>query len=502
MLSASFAAMLSAYGNATADVAAKVDPEQRTVDMIAWSITVPFAVLAAVMVLMSCSSKFCSLVCMEPPDLSLKGVPATGKAAPAVAQAETQPSSTAAAAAAQQPLPRLWRVGDGFYDLTEFIPKHPGGGLVLEQTVGTEISALFHSHHLTEKPAKILESYRVAKVSPEDAAAIPACDYSFAKDGFFQTLKRRVIAMNIHAPTQVTWGYKFKVCVALAAFAVSWAACCLMPMDATWGRMVVALALLNAWLRMCITGIGHEAIHGRNQNRFTFELFDMMMIFPSEEWHKEHVVQHHPHTKRFDMDPDEILDPFRLCNSVPWQLHHVVQAPLQLVLVLASVIIYVDKRVVNAQFPIRGAAYLLAFHLLPLFTRASTSEALWLMLFSGGFAQLITIFCFHLSHINESNALHADFQFGTDWGAHQLCTSSNFLGRAAALFSITGMLEMQIEHHLFPGLSYRNQKKIVPLVQLTAKEFGLPYYQFPSAIHGMAAHLYTLHKNGWMPAAA
>ena len=57
----------------------------------------------------------------------------------------------------------------------------------------------------------------------------------------------------------------------------------------------------------------------------SWEIFDMMMLFPSMEWHKEHVLQHHPHTKRFGEDPDEILDPFRLCASTPWTPVHLFQ---------------------------------------------------------------------------------------------------------------------------------------------------------------------------------
>ena len=84
----------------------------------------------------------------------------------------------------------LWRLDDQFYDLTEFVRHHPGGELAIRQSEGTEISALFHSHHMREIPESLLAKYRV-QVEPAIAAQIPPCDYSFHEKGFFQTCKRR-----------------------------------------------------------------------------------------------------------------------------------------------------------------------------------------------------------------------------------------------------------------------------------------------------------------------
>ena len=84
----------------------------------------------------------------------------------------------------------LWRLDDQFYDLTEFVRHHPGGELAISQSEGTEISALFHSHHMRAIPESLLAKYRV-QVEPATAARIPPCDYSFHEKGFFQTCKRR-----------------------------------------------------------------------------------------------------------------------------------------------------------------------------------------------------------------------------------------------------------------------------------------------------------------------
>jgi len=414
--------------------------------------------------------------------------PASAPAAPAPAEQPKGPPKKAMDTPKSSP---LWRVDDAHYDLTPFFHKHPGGAMVFEQSVGQDITALFHSHHLSTAPAEILKKYVVADVPAEHV--IEPLDYSFAETGFFMTLKRRIVAMNIRKPSDTDLAYKLKVTAVFTSMCLTWLGVCFLP----YSYVAIAVALINCTLRMTVTGIGHEAIHGRLQNKLTWEFFDMMMLFPSASWHDEHVTQHHPHTKRQKdgefLDPDEVLDPFRLCSNVPWMPVHVLQTPLQLVLLAASYISYIDKHLVCRKAILKGTAYLFLFHLLPFFTRDSRSEAAILTTLSVGLANLITVFCFHLSHINSPNEKHCDMVAGTDWGAHQLTCSANFLGPFHILCGVTGMLEMQIEHHLFPALSYANQLRIKPVVEATAKEFGLPYYEYSNALTGIFGHLAHLH---------
>ena len=59
------------------------------------------------------------------------------------------------------------------------------------------------------------------------------------------------------------------------------------------------------------------------------------------------------------------------------------------------------------------------------------------------------------------------------------------------------MLDLQVEHHLFPTLSYAEQWKIKPFVEQTARDFGLPYYEYSSVFHGQAASIFHQHKLAW-----
>lgn len=395
--------------------------------------------------------------------------------------------------------PRLWRLDGKFYDLTDFIQKHPGGVYPLRQSMGLDITPMFHSHHMRGVPEVLLAKYRVHDPTPEDVAYIEPCDYTFDEGGFFQECKRRVQSLGLTDNARhVDHVYALNATCVFVAFLATWYAVCLTPLSTT----VVALSLVNVRARITMTGIGHEAIHGRMQNWLTWEVFDMMMLFPSRTWHFEHVLQHHPHTKRHEYDPDEILDPFRLCEHAPWMLLHIFQVPLQMItLPFATVIACMDKHFICRVDMLKGLFYLLTLHLAPFFTRPAWSEAWLLFGLSVGIASTIIVLAFHVSHVNESNALHARFQSGGDWGAHQLLTSSNFNGTFSYFFYATGMLDMQIEHHIFPSLGYKMQRKIKPVVEQCARDFGLPYYEHASLWGGVASHLSFMHKLAWAPTA-
>jgi linoleoyl-CoA desaturase len=82
-----------------------------------------------------------------------------------------------------------------------------------------------------------------------------------------------------------------------------------------------------------------------------------------------------------------------------------------------------------------------------------------------------------------------------DWAVLQVMTASNFATDSFFWTCISGGLNFQIEHHLFPGMNHTHLPSISPIVRQTCKEFGVPYKNFPSfwaAIYSYYSHLKTL----------
>jgi linoleoyl-CoA desaturase len=88
------------------------------------------------------------------------------------------------------------------------------------------------------------------------------------------------------------------------------------------------------------------------------------------------------------------------------------------------------------------------------------------------------------------------------WAIHQLHTTTNF-GRKHRLFSwFVGGLNYQVEHHLFPNICHVHYRAIAPIVETTAKEFGLPYKSKETFMEALVAHATIMRELGKKPALA
>ncbi len=79
---------------------------------------------------------------------------------------------------------------------------------------------------------------------------------------------------------------------------------------------------------------------------------------------------------------------------------------------------------------------------------------------------------------------------------HQLGTTANFAPGSAWVTWFTGGLNHQVEHHLFPHISHLHYRKLSEIVRNTAREFDLPYYEYPSLWSALRSHLRVLKALG------
>jgi fatty acid desaturase len=85
-------------------------------------------------------------------------------------------------------------------------------------------------------------------------------------------------------------------------------------------------------------------------------------------------------------------------------------------------------------------------------------------------------FCFAISsqfnHITMKNMESEDL---SDWYKHQVLTSHTFCPNSLFWFFFTGGLNLQIEHHLFPGVNHWHLRRIQPIVQRICKKHNVHY---------------------------
>ena len=106
---------------------------------------------------------------------------------------------------------------------------------------------------------------------------------------------------------------------------------------------------------------------------------------------------------------------------------------------------------------------------------------------------------FQLAHVvegadqpvpDENDTIH------TDWAVHEVLTTADFARNNRFLNWYVGGLNFQIEHHLFPHICHVHYRKIAPIVERTAREFGLTYNLKPTLFAALASHVRRLRTLG------
>jgi linoleoyl-CoA desaturase len=127
----------------------------------------------------------------------------------------------------------------------------------------------------------------------------------------------------------------------------------------------------------------------------------------------------------------------------------------------------------------------------------------FLEIFAGFFimhyiAGLILGSVFQPAHVMEVNEypIAEDDLIPDNWMAHQLKTTCNFAGNNRIFSWFVGGLNYQIEHHLYPNICHVHYAKLAPIVEQTAKEFGIPYHNYGSFRKALINHKKMLFALG------
>jgi acyl-lipid (8-3)-desaturase len=82
------------------------------------------------------------------------------------------------------------------------------------------------------------------------------------------------------------------------------------------------------------------------------------------------------------------------------------------------------------------------------------------------------------------------------WAAGQLATSADFAHASPFWLHVSGGLNYQVVHHLFPGVAHAHYPALAPIVMRAAEEAGIRYRVYPSFPSALAAHFRHLRAMG------
>lgn len=360
----------------------------------------------------------------------------------------------------------LWRIHDNLYDLTEFIDRHPGGPDWLRLTKGTDITEAFEAHHLTPNPEAILPKYKVR------AAKEPRLyKFTFKEDGFYRTLRNRVIAelpkLN-YGPVQTS---KLVVDMLLVSIFIS------APLTVRFQSY--AFAFLTGLLITWAVVAAHNYIHRRdNWRMFVFNL----SLFSYREWRVSHAMSHHIYPNSLHDLEISMFEPFmswipdaRFKNNLQryasWIYGPLVYALLYMGECFKRICLalFTDKKVFSKDDLVPLIVPLVMYF----FGNQDVSTVLkyWLV------TMMMASFIFGLIGLNAAHH-HPDvthegdaLREGLDWGIYQLDTVMDRADLRGSHFLVLTHFGEHSLHHLFPTLDHGILPQLNDIFIKTCKEF-------------------------------
>ncbi|KAH7301141.1 hypothetical protein KP509_23G014300 [Ceratopteris richardii] len=409
------------------------------------------------------------------------------------------------------------------YDVTSWVPRHPGGSLIYVN-VGKDSTQLFDSYHPLHV-RKLLERYCIGslKLGENPYADVGSVQYkNSGGEDFYLTLKSRVenYFRMMKVNSRVHPHMFMKSILLLAIYMMSYL------FTFYWGGSLVLSIFSTVLMGFMVAEIGiciqHDANHGAYSNckalGYLMSTSLDLVGASSFMWRQQHVVGHHSFTNVDGYDPDiRVSDPDlrRVTKNQPRRKYHYFQhwylAWLYGLLAFKS--IFVDDFVALKSSSIGqiklpkmtsleswifwGGKLFYALYMLVLphcFGCYSGIQVAILYLISQLVAGWTLAFMFQVAHVVEK----ADFpvhekkdgisKVSKGWAELQVRTTNNFSTDSLFWLHVSGGLNFQIEHHLFPGLCHLYYPNIQPIVKETCKEFNVPYNSFPTFWSALRAH--------------
>jgi len=404
---------------------------------------------------------------------------------------------------------------DNVYDITAWIPVHPGGDLV-RQAAGTECTGLFESSHPPYVNQSFLEKYKIGELHPEER------DPRYIYDSeFWITLKKRVWDhfRNNKIPRHDVPRYYLESFVFLASFWLCYGL-------GLYYHSYVGILLAAILSPLCSICIMHDGQHGAASrypviNHIMGFVIDLMGA-SGYVWKHEHNLGHHQYTNT-DTDPDALSGApwVRLCSLSPYAWYHkyqhiyvwILYALIMARWYVADIVCFFTQRFNGkAMYPMsRTEQWLfwvgkIFYANMTLFVPAYLYGWSWGLL---SYATFTVAASYSFACQFTVNHLTPDLYWPTqrkaeeqerDWAKLQIMTASNYsMGSAWASF-FSGGLNNQIEHHLFPTFCHLHYgPHISPIVRQLCAEHQVPYTVLPSYWDAFCGHYRQLCKMGTPP---
>ncbi|MCH8319202.1 MAG: acyl-CoA desaturase [Bacteroidetes bacterium] len=289
--------------------------------------------------------------------------------------------------------------------------------------------------------------------------------------------------------------------------------------------MFLLWILIGFFTAFAGVNIGHDAVHGAYSSNKTVNTV-LGYIFNiaganAYMWGILHNIVHHTYTNIQGYDPD--INSVPLTRLSPHQKRYKIQryqhwyafifygfASLGWVFIkdyknffTKNVGNYYDKQHPKIEYFILfffKAVYYTVFLVLPLVLVNQPWQIILAGFFVLHFVEGITlVLTVMLAHMVDDVAFPLPDKHNkieNTWAVHQLFTTADFARNNPLVSFFFGGLNFHIEHHLFPKICHVHHRPLSDIVKQTAREFNLPYYDYPTFGGAIRSHVRFLKKLG------
>jgi len=400
-----------------------------------------------------------------------------------------------------------WIVVQGkVYDVTAWAPNHPGGNILITGA-GRESTAFMHSYH-PRYVLELLDQYYIGDLENYD-------NYYTFESKFYSTMKARV---EKHLKdNHLTRDSSQMYLTTLGVFAL-WALGYYFGFMRGYFVATIFFGIMHSQIGINIMHDGNHGAYSSSPWLCNIASFMMdMMGGSSIVWLHQHNIGHHPNANNsempdaFDPDASSGFPYIRLNPSQP----HKPYMRFQHIYIWILICFLNFKWFINDIRSIKRQRYSVVeffniadrdIYRLYLTKAFFGVYGVFVPLYSLGITGLLHfllfmvvtsysfVLMFSVNHLTEDtsfpdSSLSAESR---DWAVLQAMTSSNFANDSTFWTIVSGGLNFQIEHHLFPGINHTHLPGISPIVKQTCKEFGVPYHSIPTfsgAVYSYYSHV-------------
>lgn len=283
-------------------------------------------------------------------------------------------------------------------------------------------------------------------------------------------------------------------------------------------------ALLALTLSCIAFNVMHDACHySYSRKKWVNELVGLTMNALGSNafiWKIKHNIIHHTYTNVDGID-DDIANGrlLRLCATQKWIPIHRFQYFYMFPLYGGSTLLwmfgtdfyrYFSKKVHATKikkiplkehliFWVSKLTYILFYAIVPIYLLGWQPWLIGFLVLHVTMGLALSI-VFQLAHVVEKTSFESVEEnhkiIESDWATHEVRTTADFAPQNKVISWLTGGLNFQIEHHLFPQISHIHYPALSKIVRQQCELFGLPYNYYPTMRQAIYSHVRLMKKLG------